>query len=159
MNCIKCNEEIDNNSKFCSFCGMKVKDVNVELPRSIKEVKNVDETLELSNKKSNDIKPLHFYILLLIIYIFSFITNTDGIPDIPTKLLAGLSGVFVLVGIPTIIYFVSIGFKLSEKRKPLNVIFYSSLIFFIFFIFATINNNTNMKNVEYLNNSSKEVIK
>ena len=49
INCRKCNKEIDDDSKFCSFCGTKVKDTNAELLKYIKEVKNINKIEDIEN--------------------------------------------------------------------------------------------------------------
>ncbi len=75
MKCSVCNKDISEKSKFCNYCGEKVKkEVKVNYcPNCGIDLKNTSKSIESSNKSNNlNLVVTVVFILLVIEVIFFF---------------------------------------------------------------------------------------
>ena len=112
MICKNCQKEIDNDSKFCEFCGSKTNKNYRELVDRILKEKQSKEDCETSNTEVKKRKYLYFFkntILILCVYVLSaYIISLSFDKYTPTE-------VSFIFAIPTTILVVFIYNKLARK--------------------------------------------
>lgn len=147
MQCLKCQKEIDSDSKFCEFCRAKVENAN--------QISNPKIREGLLNKKA-----FHFWLFfiataLLVIAMFSFSqqSKSRSLEDIINEQSSGFSfhypissdfSKFILI----CIFCISLYFAfLKYKDKRLDVVFLFVVIGIIFNPFSPFNFESGFQNV------------
>ena len=110
MKCIKCNKEIDNDSKFCTYCGAKV-----ITKKEVEKRKHFYDNDYEDNKYSDRCRNLFFIGFFALDLVLATIIGYLGIPNIWIYVVSAF------VYIAAIIFGIKgIGFSLSLKKKGKN---------------------------------------
>lgn len=107
MKCVKCHKEIDDDSKYCPYCGVEVLNVKEKQKR-----KNFYSTEYVDNLDSDKCRNCFF----IGFFVFDLIVSTIvGIMNIPNIWVYGISSI---IYIAAIVYGLKgIGFALKLKKK------------------------------------------